>query len=64
MMTPNSFHPGGVSTAMCDGSVRFVSQTIDAGSPNQNMSMSHSGSSPWGVWGALGSLDGSEAKSF
>ncbi|MDR2706111.1 MAG: DUF1559 domain-containing protein [Planctomycetaceae bacterium] len=64
MMTPNSFHTGGVSAAMCDGSVRFVSQTIDAGSPNQNMSMSHVGSSPWGVWGALGSLDGGEAKSF
>jgi prepilin-type processing-associated H-X9-DG protein len=63
MMTPNSFHSGGVNSVMCDGSVRFISETIDAGSANQNMSMSYSGPSPWGIWGALGSLDGGETKS-
>jgi prepilin-type processing-associated H-X9-DG protein len=27
--TSRSSHPGGVNTAMCDGSVRFTSETID-----------------------------------
>ena len=26
---PSSYHPGGVQAAMCDGSVRFISETID-----------------------------------
>lgn len=56
--TAQSFHQGGVNLTMGDGSVRFVSQTIDTG----NLSSRHTGSgvSPYGVWGALGSKDGSE----
>ncbi len=28
---PNSNHPGGVNVALCDGSIRFISETIDVG---------------------------------
>ena len=28
---PSSYHPGGVNCGMADGSVRFVSETIDTG---------------------------------
>ncbi len=27
---PTSFHPGGVNVALCDGSVRFIKETIDS----------------------------------
>jgi prepilin-type processing-associated H-X9-DG protein len=62
VMPPNSFHPGGVNGVMADGSVRFISETIETGtltSPAPG-----SGQSPYGVWGAMGSKDGGEAKSL
>jgi hypothetical protein len=43
---------------MGDGSVRFVSETIDAGSPNSYAVTT--GKSPYGVWGAMGSPAGGE----
>ena len=70
-----SYHSGGVNAAMVDGSVRFVSETIDCGDMDANvngsnystMSASHgkefSGKSPFGVWGAMGSIDGGETVS-
>lgn len=58
--TPSSYHPGGVQAAMADGSVRFVSETIDSGNQLANDSGNKAGISEWGVWGALGSRAGGE----
>ncbi len=58
-----SNHPGGVLAAFADGSVRFVPNTINTGNltlpANANSSYS-AGTSPYGVWGAMGSLAGGE----
>jgi prepilin-type N-terminal cleavage/methylation domain-containing protein len=56
---PSSQHPGGVMALMGDGSVRFISQTINCGNQNAN-GTALSGPSPFGVFGALGSKDGGE----
>ncbi len=56
--TAQSFHSGGVNAAMLDGSVRFVSETIDAGDAYSNAVST--GKSPYGVWGAMGSISGGE----
>jgi prepilin-type N-terminal cleavage/methylation domain-containing protein/prepilin-type processing-associated H-X9-DG protein len=55
---PASYHPGGVNLAMCDASVRFISETIDAG--NSTAPAVDGGKSPYGTWGALGSRNGGE----
>ena len=54
----SSFHTGGVNACLMDGSVRFVSNSIDAG--NSSAAPVASGLSPYGVWGALGSSSGGE----
>jgi prepilin-type N-terminal cleavage/methylation domain-containing protein len=63
MGTLSSFHPGGGQVAMGDAHVQFINQTINTG----NLSVpdwppdNRPGPSPYGVWGALGSRNGSEA---
>ncbi|MGH7139973.1 MAG: DUF1559 domain-containing protein, partial [Pirellulales bacterium] len=52
---PTSFHPGGVLGAMADGSVRFITEGIDCGSFGLAPSLS------FGVWGALGTVQGGES---
>ncbi|MHC2070565.1 DUF1559 family PulG-like putative transporter [Bremerella sp. T1] len=59
--TPSSFHPGGVLCGRADGSTQFVPETIDAGDPTAVEATT--GPSPYGVWGALGSINGGEAYS-
>ncbi|HOP76095.1 MAG TPA: DUF1559 domain-containing protein [Thermogutta sp.] len=59
--TATSEHPGGVNVAMADGSVRFISDTIDCGNLGVVApSPTAGGISPFGVWGALGTKAGSE----
>ncbi len=57
-----SNHSGGVNAAMLDGSVRFVSDTIDCGDAYNNAVST--GKSPYGVWGAMGSAQGGETVSM
>jgi prepilin-type processing-associated H-X9-DG protein len=59
--TPNSYHSGGVNAALMDGSVRFVSETVDAGNPS-DIQPTAGGPSVYGVWGAMGSKNGGESK--
>jgi len=74
----SSNHPGGVGVAFCDGSVRFVTDSVDAhnqgfdpwdGNFRGGDSAAARGSwssrqSPYGVWGAMGSRSGGESRSL
>ena len=61
LWTATSEHVGGVNAAMADGSVRFVSENIDAGNTSiVAPAPQGSGPSPYGVWGALGTRAGGE----
>ncbi|MDR3232381.1 MAG: DUF1559 domain-containing protein [Planctomycetaceae bacterium] len=58
MNSASSWHSGGVNVTLGDGSVHFISERIDTGSGTRIV---NSGPSPFGVWGALGSIDGGES---
>ena len=60
LLTTNSYHQTGVTLAMCDASVRFISNFIDAGDPSLTPPVTALGPSRWGVWGALGTAKGGE----
>lgn len=56
-----SYHPGGAQVVMMDGSVKFISETIDTGDLSQSPPQANSRvKSPYGVWGAMGTVAGSE----
>jgi prepilin-type N-terminal cleavage/methylation domain-containing protein/prepilin-type processing-associated H-X9-DG protein len=59
VLPPASRHPGGVMVGMADASVRFISNGINTG--NLAAPAVLSGPSPYGVWGALGSMAGGDA---
>ncbi|GAB4127571.1 DUF1559 domain-containing protein [Thermopirellula anaerolimosa] len=72
LVTASSYHPGGVNVAFVDGSVRFISETIDAGDPTlklgegfpgfvANDPHQYTGPSTYGVWGALGTRASGES---
>jgi prepilin-type N-terminal cleavage/methylation domain-containing protein len=63
--TGSSYHTGGINTARADGSVQFVSDTVDTnGLPDHTQGSSFSGESQFGVWGAMGTPNGGESRSL
>ena len=66
IMTATSYHTGGVNAVLLDGSCHFISDTIQAEMPSPfpaEKTRNFKGSSPFGVWGALGSKNGGESAS-
>jgi len=71
----SSYHPGGVSAALADGAVRFVTDSVDAGrgdlllGRDRGFEGTHAwehyrGPSTYGVWGAMGTVSGGESASL
>jgi hypothetical protein len=61
-VSATSNHPGGVNVGLSDGAVRFVSNNIDTGTLDAGSVKE--GPSPYGVWGAMGSINGDEGKAL
>lgn len=65
-ISPSSRHTGGVQVLMADGTVKFVNETINntsaCSAPGQasTSSVSCNGQSPFGIWGALGTMAAGE----
>lgn len=64
VIPPNSNHTGGVNAAYADGSIHFISNSVNTGNVNSGVVQSASGPSLYGVWGAMGSKSGGEAVSI
>ncbi|MDO5581837.1 MAG: DUF1559 domain-containing protein [Planctomycetia bacterium] len=70
-LSVSSFHSGGANVLKGDGSVSFISETIDCGTQSFDMitgsasfrtnGMEVEGISPYGIWGAMGSINGGES---
>ena len=61
LSSASSEHSGGVNCLRFDGSVSLVADTINYG--DLNAFAVEKGTSPYGIWGALGSINGSESVS-
>jgi prepilin-type processing-associated H-X9-DG protein len=65
----SSNHTGGVNASYLDGSVHFITSSINAISPGFDLAtvediIDKGGPSRHGVWGALGSINGGESASL
>jgi prepilin-type processing-associated H-X9-DG protein len=60
--SPSSYHTGGVQVLRVDGSVTFVTDSVNTG--DLNKPQASGGPSPYGVWGAMGSMNGGESVSL
>lgn len=65
LYSASSNHHGGVQVVMCDGSVHFFNDKIDAGDQTHRAIASDemiddASPSPFGVWGALGTSSGAD----
>lgn len=59
LLNASSNHPGGVNSVFADASVHFINQNINTG--NKAAPPAPAGiESPYGVWGALGTIDGGD----
>lgn len=66
-ISPSSNHSGGVLVLKMDGSVTFVSETVDCGEyllSDEPAPSTHTGASIFGVWGASGTPACGESKSI
>jgi prepilin-type N-terminal cleavage/methylation domain-containing protein len=68
LLTANSYHTGGVNVVKGDGAVSFISDTINNLSPGYTAATANvagdprlRNESPFGVWGALGTINGGES---
>ena len=61
-------HKGGVNIARMDGSVAFIDSEIDTGDSSSRApteeEMAAGIESPYGVWGALGTINGGEIVTY
>ncbi|PQO31408.1 hypothetical protein C5Y96_13800 [Blastopirellula marina] len=60
-----SYHPAGLNVAFCDGSVMRITSDVDCGDstatpPTAQDYADQKLASPFGIWGALGSINGGE----
>ncbi len=60
LMSATSYHPGGVNIGLLDGSTRFMQDGINTGTLTTGLNGNNVGESPYGIWGALGTINGSE----
>ena len=59
----SSFHSGGANVCLADGSVKYVSETVNSIRSDLTTSTAvttSSGKSQFGIWGAMGSMNGGE----
>lgn len=62
LASASSMHPGGCNAARYDGSVAFITDSVNCGTLTSFAVKS--GQSPYGIWGAMGSANGGESKAL